>query len=254
MNLDQIIDDLLKSVDMSSEIDRRRAYIRCIEYADENIPFDEYNLFLAKTADKLGQSRLMRDLLSLKVKSNGREKIHITFEDVDGCQIIANPEGCLYLARAFRALSTSKLPGEHIHLLYGEHPLKGESYPAVLYMEDNAYFLPMEQGTAEEGTEWPVVKREIHPKDIAGMFISEYIPEQLMITVNKVYPVLRWEWLTPGKQAWKKEIREDSSRVVIFTFIRDDGQEQEVGLDLDDELVGFVTHEEVKKLIRPYGI
>ena len=248
MNWEKVFEALFDDVDFSSEIDRRKAYIRCIEYADEHVDFEDYNLFLAAAADRLGQTRLMKDLLSLKIKATGKEKIHITFEDMEGIQVIANPEGCLYLARVFRALAMSKLPGEHIHLSYGEPPLEGESFPAVFYMEDNPYFMAMMGEKVDGPTDWDIPKREIDPKDIAAFFINEYTPEQLMMTINKPYPVLRWGWMIPGKPVWKKEIREDWSRMVSIVFQRDDGAVQEVGIDLDDESVGFLTEADIQRL------
>ena len=90
MDLDRKLDELLAGVDMDSELDRRRAYIRVIEYADDQVPLEDYNLFLAKAADRLGQNRLMRDVLSMKLKADGKERIVIRFDEMEGCQIIAS--------------------------------------------------------------------------------------------------------------------------------------------------------------------
>lgn len=250
MDFRKILDNLLSEVDMRSEIARRKAYIRCIEYADQYVDFDHYNLFLAEAADRLGQARLMRDLLSTKLRPSDRERIHVRFDESEGCQIIANAEGALYLARAFRALSTAKLIGDHIHFFYGEPPLIGDSYPMVLYLEDDAYF----DNTDEEGGvgspgEWPIQKRDIDPADIAGFFVGDYMPEQLFMSVNKVYPLLSWEWLMPGRQVWKKEIRDNSDRMIVLTFQRDDGETQEIAVDLDDDIIGFVTFKDLKKML-----
>lgn len=249
MDLDCKLDELLAGVDMASELDRRRAYIRVIEYADDQVALEDYNLFLAKAADRLGQNRLMRDVLSMKLKADGKERIVIRFDEMEGCQIIANPSGCLYLSRAFRALSQAKLPGEHLHFFYGEPPLFAESYPAVLYNEDDAYLDSLVEDGGEATYEWPITPRNLDPEEIVGFFITEYIPENLMCTVNRIYPVLGWQWLKAGQDVWKKDIREDWSRMVVFTFRRDDGQQERVALDLDDEYVGFVTRDDLMQLL-----
>lgn len=250
MDLKKILDGLLSDVDMRSEIARRKAYIRCIEYADEHVDYDQYNLFLAEAADRLGQVRLMRDILSTKLRPTQRERIHVRFDDAEGCQIIANPEGALYMARAFRALSSAKLVGEHIHFYYGEPPLVGDSYPVVMYLEDDAYFDDTdEDGIIGSPSEWQIEKRDIDPSEIAGFFVGDYMPEQLFISINKVYPVLSWEWLMPGMQVWKKEIRDNSDRMIVLTFRRDDGEIQQIAIDLDDDMFGFVTFADLKKML-----
>jgi hypothetical protein len=250
MDIDKLLDELLADVNLGSDLDRRKAYIRCIEYADQHVGFDDYNLFLAKAADRLGQTRLLRDMLATQIKTNGRERVHIRFDDEEGCQIIVNKEGALYLTRAFRALSMTRMVGDHIHLYYGEPPLAGDSYPAILYLEDDKYF---DNTDEEEGVgslvEWPIIRREIDPNNIAGFYVSDYLPEKLFMSVNKVYPVLQWSWLTSEMSTWKKCIREEIDRMVVVSFLRDDGMLQEIALDLDDDLVGFVTYDDIRKLL-----
>ncbi len=243
MDLDMLLDKLLDHVDVDSELARRRAFLSMVEYADLNLTLQDYALFLTKAAVRLGQQRLLAEMVTPRLKTNGQEKVHIRYDEEEGCQIIANPEGCLYLARAFRALALAPSPGAHLSLDYDLPPMVGETYPAMLYMEDDEYFArELENMPAEAGL-WQV--RDIRPEDIAAFFITEEYPSYLGCTRNRVYPVLDWAWLQQQRSVYRKQIRDDEGRMVVFTFRRDDGQQIEMALDLDDEEVGFITRQDI---------
>ena len=236
MDLDMLLDKLLDHVDVDSELARRRAFLSMVEYADLNLTLQDYALFLTKAAVRLGQQRLLAEMVTPRLKTNGQEKVHIRYDEEEGCQIIANPEGCLYLARAFRALALAPSPGAHLSLDYDLPPMVGETYPAMLYMEDDEYFArELENMPAEAGL-WQV--RDIRPEDIAAFFITEEYPSYLGCTRNRA-------WLQQQRSVYRKQIRDDEGRMVVFTFRRDDGQQIEMALDLDDEEVGFITRQDI---------
>ena len=83
--------------------------------------------------------------------------LHIRYDEEEGCQIIANPEGCLYLARAFRALALAPSPGAHLSLDYDLPPMVGETYPAMLYID-----VYKRQGSAAQ---WSLNIARVHPGD-----------------------------------------------------------------------------------------
>jgi hypothetical protein len=225
-----------------------REYNRSVEeYADLNLELPEYAELLSKAAVALDQQRLLMEIISPRLKATGKEKVHIRFDEEEGCQIIANPQGCLYLTRAFRALSMSPAPGAHLHLDYGVAPMVGETYPAVLYMEDDDYFI--QELEIENVEPQPLPMKTVDPSQIKGFFVTEDYPEHLKCTRNKIYTVLDWEWMGDNRLVYRKEIRDDFSRMVTFTFKRDDGETMQIGLDLDDEDVGFITQDDIKTML-----
>jgi len=53
-----------------------------------------------------------------------------------------------------------------------------------------------------------------------------------------------------GDEVWTKLIKDDDSRVWIFTIKDDQGMEQRVGLDLDDPEINFLTREELDQFLQ----
>lgn len=245
MDLNELLDRLLEDVDEESELARRRAFLRLIEYADLHLEFPAYTIFLSMAAMRLHQEKLLAELASPRLRPNGREKIHIRYDEEEGCQIIANPEGCLYLTRAFRLLSLAPKPGAHLHLDYEMPPLVGETYPAAFYMEDDEYFA-REVENMSANAELPL--RAILPADILGFYMSDDYPACIGCTRNKIYPVKKWRWLRGQSVSHIKQLREDTSRMIALVFHRDDGQLIEAAFDLDDEEIGFVTRNDMEQM------
>jgi len=247
MDINELLDQLLEQVNLESELDRRRAFLRLVEYADLNLDFPAYAIFLTTAAVRLKQEKLLAELSAPRLRPNGKEKIHIRYDEEEGFQVIANPEGCLYLTRAFRLLSLAPGPGAHLHLEYDLPPVVGESYPAVLYMEDNDYFEREVENPAAAGSLLPI--REVLPADIVGFYMSDDYPPCIGCSRNRVYRVLNWRWMRGQAVANIKQLRDDTSRMVILTFCRDDGQKMEAAFDLDDEEIGFVTRQDIEDMM-----
>ena len=250
MDFDQILDALVADCEMRSELDRRRTFLKCVEYADEHVDAEQYNDFLLLAAERLGQGKLMREALSLAVRATGRERLHLRFDETEGVQLIGNPAGLLYLSRVLKNLSQAQSAGEHITLGYGEPPLMGESYPLAAYVEDDGYFdelpdlLPTDGGILEQ----MLTEREITPDRLAAFIIHEFAPEECGITADRLYPVLGWEKFIPGMLVWRKELRADLSRVVILRFRNDDGAAGRMALDLDDPDIDFITTDDLQRM------
>lgn len=252
MEFDAVLDSLLVGCDMRSELDRRRTFLKCVEYADANVDADEYNTFLMLAAEKLGQAKLMREAMSLAVRTTGNEKLHLRFDETEGVQLIGNQAGLMYLSRVLKNLSQAKSAGEHITLGYGEKPLTGESYPLAAYVEDDSYFndiselLPADGGMMEQQFDL----RDVNPNEIAAFYIIDYAPEECGLSANTVYPVAGWEKYVPGMLVWRKELRPEMDRVVILRFVAADGTEARLAVDMDDPDIGFVTFGDIKKILK----
>jgi hypothetical protein len=252
MDFDSLIDPLIADCDMRSELDRRRTFLKCVEYADTNIDADNYNAFLMHAAERLGQAKLMREAMSLAVRTTGTEKLHLRFDEAEGVQLIGNQSGLMYLSRVLKNLSQARSAGEHITLGYGEKPLVGESYPLAAYVEDDSYFTDISELLPSDGgiIEQPLDKKDINPNDIAAFYIIDYAPEECGLTANAIYPVSGWEKYVPGMLVWRKELRADMSRVLILRYIAADSTEGRLAVDIDDPDIGFITFADIKKILK----
>ena len=251
MDYDTILVPLMADCDMRSELDRRRTFLKCVEYADQNIDADHYNDFLMHAAERLGQAKLMREALSLAVRTTGNEKLHLRFDEAEGIQLIGNQAGLMYLSRLLKNLSQARSAGEHITLNYGERPLVGESYPVAAYMEDDAYFSDLDMPPTDgEITEQAMPKRDINPNEIAGFFIIDFAPEECGLAANVIYAVAGWEKYVPGMLVWRKELRQDLTRVVVLRYTAEDSGEGRLAIDMDDPDIGFVTLTDIKRILK----
>lgn len=251
MEFDTLLDSLTSDCDLRSELDRRRTFLKCVEYADANIDADNYNAFLMSAAERLGQAKLMREAMSLAVRTTGNEKLHLRFDETEGVQIIGNQSGLMYLSRLLKNLSQARSAGEHITLGYGVKPLIGESYPVAAYVEDDSYFTDIEELLpTEEGVEQALNRKEVNPNEIAAFYIIDYVPEECGLKANAIYPVAGWEKYVPGMLVWRKELRQDMSRVVVLRFIAEDGTEGRLAIDIDDPDLGYITFNDIKNILK----
>lgn len=247
-----LISDITKDFILESELDRRKAYNKCIEYADEHFDdTEDYNPFISEAAELLVQTRLFKDFMKNSIKTTGEEKLHLTYSESTGHELIGNPDGLLYLSRILRNLSKSKVPGEHVNFYYSKYPLYGESFPFTIFHEDEKWFR-QEAETEPSNTESALLPnietREIDPSSIRGILPTSVTPPPLLMTKGKVYRVLAFQKYE-NEMIWKKELREgDITRMYTFTFKRDDGELQQLALDLDDDSFYFITSEDLEQL------
>jgi len=246
MDFDKTLDELLAGCDMRSELDRRRTYRKCVEYAEQTVDAADLHEFLRRAAQRLGQERLFKENTSDLIKADGQEKIHIQFDDGEGIQLVANQSGLLYLSRVLKNLSLQKEPGEYVYFYYGEEPLSPASMPLAIYREDDAYF----EGLDEDGEEYEAapsappalpLQRQVDPADVAGFFVLGQPPQEFHIQPMKVYPVEEWIDLPVSGAALDEMMGRKAARMVVFTFHRDDGQQAHIALDMQDPGVGFIT-------------
>ena len=75
------------------------------------------------------------------------------------------------------------------------------------------------------------------------------MPPGVLMTPGRLYRVrgLRPHVLGVGSKVWVKEIRDESDRVFVFRFVRDDGAESDFGFDLDDPELLFLTDDDLRQ-------
>jgi hypothetical protein len=251
MDYDKIIKELISKFDFDSEIDRKKAYQKCIEYADQNLDYTfHYNPFVEKAAETLGQETMRKDISRRMVEESGDEKLHLIYSKKSGPELTGNASGLSYLSEVIKKLSEATMNGEHAHFYYGEPPLYGNSFPLTIYLEGDDWFRKIEQDDKkkQKNSKTEYKHRDIDTDKIAAFLISDKVPPDMLVTPNKVYKVYSYEKYE-DKDVWLKKIREKTDRIFIFQFRNDDNEIEEIGLDLDDEKVLFLTKENLTQLI-----
>ena len=250
MDYNKIIEELISEFNLLSDLDKKKAYLKCIKYADANLDFMEYNSFAAAAADRLDQRRVSKDTVRSMVKLKGNEKLHLYFSEENGPELVGNQAGLTYLWKLIKNLSHAKLAGEHIHLDYGEMPWYIESYPLTICLEDDKWFAALDENRESVNVTplEPVDPAHLNTNGIAALILTTNAPPQLLMSKNKIYKVISCERYN-NHRVWTKYIRNSQERMYKFQFKRDDGEVQEVAFDLDDQSIVFFTADELKNLI-----
>ncbi len=249
MDYDKVIKSLLDGHDVFSETGRKKAYQKCIEYADAHLEKSpQYNKFVAKAAKYLKQVPVVKAVIKQLVQANGTERLHLIYTDANGPVLTGNRTALRYLASILHHLSRAELDGDHIHFYYHEAPLFGESYPLTVYVEADEWFdknaVAEEDGEEEEEFE----KRDVNPERITAFLVVHETPPGLLITKNTIYKVLSCEKYD-GQKAWKKSIREDSGRMYVLRFNDDDNKPTALAVDLDDGDLIFFSDKNLKQVL-----
>lgn len=250
MDYDKIIKQLISEFELDSETDRKKAYQKCIEYADQNLDYTiDYNPFVEKAAETLGQVTIRKDISRRMIQESGDEKLHLINSKESGPVLTGNASGLSYLSKVIKNLSEETTNGEHSHFFYGEPPLYGTSYPLTIYLEGDDWFRKFGQDDKkkQKNSKTEYKHRDIDIDKIVAFLISDKVPPELLITPNKIYKVSSCEKYN-DKDVWLKKIREKTDRIFIFQFRKDDNEIEEIGLDLDDEKVLFFTKDDLTQL------
>jgi hypothetical protein len=251
MDYEKIIKQLISKFDFDSETDRKKAYQKCIEYADQNLDYTfHYNQFVEKAAEILGQETIRKDISRRMVEESGNEKLHLIYSKESGPELTGNASGLSYLSQVMKKLSEATMNGEHAHFFYGEPPLYGSSYPLTIYLESDDWFKKIEQDNKkkQKNIKTEYKHRDIDTDKIVAFSISDKMPPDMLVTPNKVYKVYSCEKYE-DKDVWLKKIREKTDRIFVFQFRKDDNEIEEIGLDLDDEKVLFLTKDNLSQLV-----
>jgi len=251
MNYDKIIEQLVSEFELNSDTGRKKAYEKCIEYADYNLDNTlDYNLFLDIAGERLKQDPVRKDIARRLVNQSAEEKLHLTYSKESGPVLTGNASGLSYLSDIIKNLSEATMSGEHSHFYYHEPPLQGNSYPLTIYLEDDDWFAKHASNDkiCDKNGSTKHKFRDINIEKIEAFLLCDKVPLELMMTPNKIYKVASCEKYK-GQDVWVKEVREQTDRTFVFKFERDDGGLQELALDLDDRTVFFLTKDDLSQLI-----
>ena len=251
MDYDKTIEQLTRECDLDSDVGRREAYEKCIEYTDRELDGSlDYNPFLDVAADKLVQVPQHKDIVRNMIEQSGREKLHLTYRDEGGPELTGNAAGLSSLSAVLEDLSKATMNGEHSHFFSGRPPLCGNSFPLTIYLEEDDWF-EEHAGDDDNGEKDDAVGHKFRNLDvdrIEAFMLLSYVPIELMATPDRIYRVLACEKYE-GQDIWAKMIREQSERVYTFEFIGDDGERKQLALDIDDKEVAFLTKDHLSQLI-----
>jgi hypothetical protein len=241
----QILDQILRSFDLSHDFGRKRAYEAAIDYARENLIEDPHcNDFLAAAAKRLGFAPITFDTIESRVKvpKNAWLDVWISDED-DEVAFTGTKEGIQYVIDLLTQLRDASDPEQHIHLDRGMLPMTENSANLVLFKEEETWFT----GAAAEGAqEFP--QREIDSKQIYAIQFVHYPPEDLPITAHKLYRVLKVEE-DDGVSPNVKEFADGAQdRYCRITFVADTDEKFSYSFHIDDPAVNYFTHREILKL------
>jgi hypothetical protein len=250
MNFEDIINEIVSGFNLESDLEKRKAYMKCVEYAELNLHLDEYNMFIFEAAKKLGQMRIITDYIKSDIQLEGDEKINIDYDENSGFIISGNKEGLVYLSRVMRNLANSKMEGSHVHLYNDEPPIVGSSYSAVIYIESEEWFEKQITGVNQEELVKDIDTRNIDVNEIVGLIILEEVPPPLLMSKGKIYKVLSYRKYKDEDKVWKKIIRDEKHRMYVFSIKRDDGEINELALDLDDLNLLFITKDEIRNIVK----
>ena len=249
-NLTKVMETVITGCDLNNEQGRKEAYDRCIRYADEHLGHSlECNLFLAEAAERLGQARVMKDVVRSIVPMPEGARLHLSYLPDCGPVLTGNAAGLKYLAELVATLAQAPLDGEHVHLEWNEVPFSGDTYGLIVYRESDEWFEEAAEDYEEglEEDEDPGRSDLTAEMVFAVQFLGE-LPPGLAVRTNRVYLVqsLRKQC---GEDIFCKAIREDDTRLWVFTFRDDRGESLNLALDLDDPELNFLTRADLVQFL-----
>jgi len=250
MNYRSLIEKLISGLDIGSKSGRKKAYSKCIDYAEENFkePRD-YNSFVAQAAKMLDEVPCIQDVAAVSTPSTGNEKLHLAYSQQSGPVLTGNKSGLLYLSNLLKNLAASQEENDHAHLYHDEFPMYGRTFPLTIYLENDPWFLKHanESPEAEQAPEVERPYRQLDPNSIAAFAVLDEIPPTMPIIKGNLYKV---QSCTKYKDedVWIKAISEESERLFLFTFNNDENVLSQIALDIDDPKIFFLTKYDVEKL------
>ncbi|HEX8154847.1 MAG TPA: hypothetical protein VF698_17065 [Thermoanaerobaculia bacterium] len=243
----QLLDQIIRTFDLSHDFGRKRAYEAAIDYARQNLIDDPHcNDFLNAAAKRLGFAAVTFDTLESRVKLPKEAWLDVWISDEDDeVALTGTKEGLQYLIDLLTQLRDSADPEQHIHLDRGILPMTENTANLVLFKEDETWFT----GAANDGAaEYP--QREIDPKQIYAIQFIHYPPDDLPISAHRLYRVLKVEEDNGSTNV--KEFEGVENRYFRFTFIADNDEKFTYTFHLDDPAVNYFTHREILSLaMRP---
>jgi len=242
----QLLDQITLPFDLTHDFGRKRAYEAAIDYARTHLVEDPHcDEFLKAAAKRLGFAAVTFDTLESRVKLPKEAWLDVWISDEDDeVALTGTKEGIQYMIDLLTQLRDSADPEQHIHLDRGMLPMTENSANLVLFKEEETWFT----GAAAEGAQDTYPQREIEPDQIYAIQFIHFPPDDLPISAQKLYRVLKVEE-DDGQSPTVKEFGEGSeSRYYKFTFLADTDERFSYSFHLDDPAVNYFTHREILKL------
>lgn len=242
----EILDQITRRFDLSHDFGRKRAYEAAIEYAREHLLDDPHrDEFLRAASKRLGFAQISFDTLESRVKlpKNAWLDVWISDEE-DEVAITGTREGLQYLIDLLTQLRNASDGDEHIHLDRAYLPLTESSANLVLFKEEESWFT----GTANETDFERYPQRPMDPRTIYAIQFIHYPPDDLPITAQKLYRVLKVEPEKEEPSNFKEFPEGSQDRYYRFTFVADNDEQFSYTFHLDDPGVNYFTHKEIVSL------
>jgi hypothetical protein len=250
MDYKSVIENLISGFDIKSELGSKKAYTKCIDYANENFKAPkDFNSFIAEAAKMLDQMPYKKDVVAETVPTSGDEKLHLSYSKEVGPVLTGNKSGLSYLAGLVGKLAVLEDAGEHTHLRYGEFPMYGKTFSLTIYLEDDSWFIKHANKTPDTEKAVPIKRkqRDLNPNTVIAFAIFDYAPPTLPVIKGNIYKVKSCVKYKDQK-VWVKGISDESDRLYVFEFDDDSGVSNQFALDLDDPTVLFLTKNDIRKL------
>lgn len=249
--LKRVLDSIILGCETSSAEGRQKAFEQCLDYADQHLGRSlDCNLFLAWAAERLGQSRVIKQVVQGMVEHPEGAKLHVGYQPEWGMVVTGNEEGMKYLSDLFRVLSESPVEGEFIKIDVEDPEISGESFGLVVFREDDEWFEQVEDedDLAEEEAAF-VFRRGLEASKVFGLQFLVEPPAGFHLHRNRVYLVHDIKKRT-GDEIYEKLIREDTDRLWVFSFNDDNFELVTMALDLEDPEVNYLTRADMAQIIQ----
>jgi hypothetical protein len=242
----QLLDQIVRGFDLSHDFGRKKAYEAAIEYARENLVDEPFcDEFLAMAAKRLGFAAVSFDTIESRVKLARGAWLDVWLaDDDDEIAITGTREGLQYLIDILTQLKNSSEPDEHVHLDRAILPMTDSSANLVLFREEESWFT----GAAADAAGETYPQREIDALSIHAIQFIHYPPDDLPITVSKLYRVTRVEPDDPPSPTAKEFPEGAPGRYYRFSFTADRGERLTYTFHLDDPGVNYFTRREIVSL------
>jgi hypothetical protein len=245
-----LIGELTSGFDLTVETQRKSAYIKCFEYARENLmQSEECNIFLAEAAKTLEQTPISLKVIDKMAAPSGAERINLTYSKTYGVLLSANRPGLTYLARVMDFLSNTPVESEYVYFRDDKAPMEGDTFGLTVYYEPEEWFDRYAKGYDEKDEPY-IAERKIAAGAVVALCLTKEAPLRIYLNKGKIYRVIKFEEYESGKGIPYKKIRESITRSYVYTLVDDRGQEIDFALDLDDESIVYFTMGDLEQLIQ----